>query len=616
MTAPLAAARDPVVEARAALSLGRLEDARSHFGAAIAQSPGNAMLLVEAAVVEGRLGDFKAAERLVEKSLKLDPDNADAWYNLGQVARERNVLERAVRMFRKAVELDPQYSDAAYGLGEALYVQGKVEESLPWLEEAARLAPDDAEIMHVKALALDHLGRARQAIDAYRQVLALQPDHVNAKLNLAVLTTRHADPLESLALVEQVEASAGVPPAGYALAAQVLNSVGEDKRALAYADQAVAAGVNGAKAMLTRADILSGAGDFAGAEADLRKVLETRKDAAEAYYRLARMKRLEPKAERALLRQGQDKTKPASTRAAAHYALYHLYEQAGDDPRAFEMLALANALHRGEAVFDLTHHQAYCTRIMATYSPERIAEQSRHGFDRPGPVFIFGMPRSGTTLTEQILAAHPDVVALGERLDVNRAVRSGKGWPDAAVDFDAATVLDQGRQVYDSMLASAGDRRLASDKSPGNYMLAGAIACMLPRAKLVYVRRTPGDNALSLFEGSFLRGLNYSYDLGHIGAVYRAHLQLMNHWIETCGLPIHIVDYDLLVHDPEPHIRGLLDFVGLEFVPECLAPHRVERNVRTSSVWQVRQPISAKSVGRWRRYQQQLEPFHRALEGA
>jgi hypothetical protein len=147
-------------------------------------------------------------------------------------------------------------------------------------------------------------------------------------------------------------------------------------------------------------------------------------------------------------------------------------------------------------------------------------------------------------------------------------------------------------------------------------MLVGAIACMLPNAKLVYVRRTPGDNALSLFEQSFLRGLNYSYDLGQIGAVYRQHLQLMHHWIETCGLPIHTVDYDLLVQDPETHIRRLLDFLGLDFRPECLAPHRVERVVRTSSVWQVRQPISANRSAAGVAMNSSWSPSFGALEGA
>jgi tetratricopeptide (TPR) repeat protein len=391
---------------------------------------------------------------------------------------------------------------------------------------------------------------------------------------------------------------------------------GEDERALAYVDRALAHGDNVAEARVTRAAILSDRGDFDGAEAELRKVLEIKKDSPQAYHRLAVIRRLEPKAERALLRQAQDRKAPASARSAAGFALYQLYDQAGDHRRAFDMLSQANALKARETMFEVARHEAYCALIKSTYSPQLIAGQRAHGFERPGPVFIFGMPRSGTTLTEQILAAHPDVVALGERLEVQRAVTSGHGWPGAAVDFDGAVVHDQGRQVHGSMFAGAEGRPLATDKAPGNYLLAGAIACMLPNARLVYVRRTPGDNALSLYEQSFARGLNYSYDLGHIGAVYREHMQIMEHWIETCGLPIHTVDYDLLVQDPEPHIRALLDFVGLDFRPECLAPHRVERSVRTSSVWQVRQPISAKSVGRWRRYEQQMEPFFRALEGA
>ncbi len=616
MTAPLAAARDPLVEARAALNRGRLEDARNHFAVAIRQGAGDAMLLVEAAVVEGQLGDFKAAERMLEKALKLEPDNADAWYNLAQVARERNVLERAVRLFRKALTLDPHYADAALGLGEALYVQGKAEEALPWLDQAATLSPEDAEIVHVRALALDHLGRADAAIAAYRQVLRLQPDHVNARLNLAVLTAQTTDPLESMALLEEVEAGEGVPSAGYAVAAQVLHFAGEDERALAYVDKTLAAGINTAEARVTRATILSDAGDFDGAEAELRKVLEIRKDSAHAYHRLAIIKRLDPKAERVLLRLALDQQASISARAAACFALYHLHERAGDDQSAFEMLSRANALKDRGANFDVARHEAYCERIKAVYSPQLIAGQRAHGFDRPGPVFIFGMPRSGTTLTEQIVAAHPDVAALGERLDVQRAVTATPGWPGSAVDLDPAALHDQGSKVHAGMFARADGKSFATDKTPGNYLMAGAIACMLPKAKLVYVRRTPGDNALSLYEQSFARGLNYSYDLANIGRVYRAHQHLMEHWIEGCELPIHTVDYDLLVQDPEPHIRHLLDFLGLDFVPECLAPHRVERNVRTASVWQARQPISAGSVGRWRRYEKQMEPFFRALEGA
>jgi tetratricopeptide (TPR) repeat protein len=616
MTVPAAHLVDMAAQARAALASGRLDEARKHFGAAMARTPRDAMLLVEAAVVEGQLGDLKAAERLLDKALKLDPNNADAWYNLGQVARAKDQLERAVRLFRKTLAIDPEYNDAAFGLGEALYCQGKAAEALVPLAQATRRAPDDAEIVHVTALCLDHLGKTGPALAAYRQVLRLQPGHGYARLNLAVLTTRVGDPLEALDLFGQVETSTGVQPETFALAAQILHHAGEPDRALAYVDKALAAGLHPAEATTTRANVLIERGDFDGAEADLHKVLKLKKDSAWAYNRLAAIRRLRPGAERPLLRQAQDGSAPALTRIAAFSALYHLYAQNGDHERAFEMLASSNALKSAEAPFDVRQDEAYCQRIIETYSPQHLARMQPSGFDRPGPVFIFGMPRSGTTLTEQILAAHPDVFARGERGDVHRIVTRTPGWPETALSLDAASLHEQGREIHDIMFAAAEGRPMATDKTPGHYTLVGAIVCTLPRAKLVYVRRQPGDNALSLYEQIFLRGLNFSYDLGQIGAVYRHHQRIMQHWIETCGLPIHTVDYDRLVQDPEPHIRRLLDFVGLDFRPECLTPHRVERSVNTSSVWQVRQPISAKSVGRWRRYERQLEPFFKALESA
>jgi tetratricopeptide (TPR) repeat protein len=616
MTVPAAHLLDMAAQARTALAMGRLEEARKHFGAAIARTPRDAMLLVEAAVVEGRLGDLKAAERLLDKALKLDPDNADAWHNLGQVARGKDQLDRAVRLFRKALALDPEYVDAAYGLGEALYSQGKAAEALVLLDQATRQAPDDAEILHVKALCLDHLGETGPALAAYRQVLRLQPEHGNGRLNLAALVIRVGDPQEALDLLGQVETSTGVPPKTFALAARILHHAGEHDRALAYVDKALAAGVDLAEVTTTRANVLIAQGDFDGAEANLHKVLKLKKDSAWAYYRLAFIKRLRPEAERPLLRRAQDGSASALTRIAAFSALYHLYAQSGDHERAFDMLASSNALKSAEAPFDVRNDETYCQRIIDTYSPQHLARMQPSGFDRPGPVFIFGMPRSGTTLTEQILAAHTDVFALGERNDVHRIVTRTPGWPQSAPSMDAASLHEQGRQIHDTMFAAAEGRPVATDKTPGHYKLVGAIACMLPRAKLVYVRRDPGDNALSLFEQIFLRGLNYSYDLGQIGAVYRHHRLYMQHWMENCGLPIHTVDYDQLVQDPEPHIRRLLDFVGLDFRPECLTPHRVERSVHTSSAWQVRQPISARSVGRWRRFERQFEPFFKALESA
>jgi hypothetical protein len=186
-------------------------------------------------------------------------------------------------------------------------------------------------------------------------------------------------------------------------------------------------------------------------------------------------------------------------------------------------------------------------------------------------------------------------------------------WPEGMASLDAETIGRMGSELYAKVTAKTGKEDLTTDKTPGNYVFLGLIRTLLPKAKLVYVHRSPGGNVLSLYEQNFLRGLNYSYDLNDIVEVYRAHVEMMRHWIATCRMPVHTVDYDALVREPEPHIRALLDFLGVEFHPDCLRPELVERSVRTSSVWQVRQPITSSSVDRWMRYERQLGPFVRAI---
>lgn len=608
-------AQQAMIEARLAERQGRLEEARRHYGRAIAGAPRDAPLLVEASVIEGRLDNLKGAERLLLKALKLDPANADIYYNLGQVARQEEQLERATRMFRRSVELDPTYEEAAFALGEALYVQGLASEALTWLERAAAAKPNDPEIRHVLALTLDHLGRIPAALAAYREVLRLDPGHDNAMLNLAVLTAQSADPLESIDLVNRMEAEKRIRPEHYSHVAKVLNIAGENERSLKYAELAVAEGGDVLDAANTRANILIDFGDFDEAEKELRKILNINRDSVHAYYRLSVIKRLDRQAEKILRRHSQNERMTAVERSNAYFALFHLLDRAGEYDDAFEMLRLGNELKGGRVPFDIRRHDEQADRVMATYTPEFIESRRGQGYDGLGGIQVGGMPRSGTTLTEQILAAHPLVHAGGESLNVATIVRREPNWPASALDASPETLRQQGKDIHEALFRDAEGKPFATDKTPANYAFFGALACLLPGIKLVYVRRQPGDNAMSLYEQSFLRGLGYSYDLASIGAVYRTHQRVMDHWINVCRLPIHTVDYDALVQDPEPHIRALLDFAGLDFHPDCLTPNRVERAIKTSSVWQVRQPINAKSVGRWRRYERQMQPFLRALEG-
>jgi len=615
MNLPASSIGQAVAQARLADRRGELDEARRLYLQAVSQAPRDPQLLLETSVIEGRLGNLKSAERMLSKALKLAPTNPDIHYNLGQIARQEDQLDRAVRLFRRCLDLDPGHGDAAFALGEALYVQGKSEEALPWLERAQRESPADAEIRHVRALALDHVGRSFEALTEYREVLRLAPRHENAALNLAALAVQVGDPQESIDVLSEIEARSGIPSGGLVVAAKVYNLNGQNQRALELIEQSLAAGLNIAEALAARANLFMDQGDFDGAERDLREVVRLNGDEVHAWYLLAVMNRLTADVEPRLLRCLKDPTLSAESRANLYFALYHLHDRSGRFEQAFEALREANAIKALRAPFDLGRHLKQAERVISTFTPAYLESRRGQGFEGRGSILVTGMPRSGTTLTEQVLAAHPSVHAGGESLNVTRAIKQGMAWPESSRDLDEADVREQGGRLHEQIMQDAGERPFATDKTPANFMFFGAISSALPNARLVYVHRQPGDNALSLFEQNFMRGLHYSYDLAAIGAVYRQHVAVMDHWIKTCRLPIHTVCYDDLVRDPEPHIRALLDFVGLDFHPDCLTPNRVERSVRTSSVWQVRQPINAKSVGRWRRYEAQMQPFFRALEG-
>jgi tetratricopeptide (TPR) repeat protein len=605
-----------VTQARGLARRGRYEEARSAYRQAIAAMPRNPELLLELGVLAGQHGDLASARRSLEKALKLDRTDANIPFNLGQVAKAEGQNERAIHYFRQTLTLDPEYHEALFDLGEALYVAGRPAEALPFLDKAVAADPRNAEAHHVRALVLDRLERTAEAVAAYRKVLEIDPGHVNACLNLAIQVAQSGAPWEALDLVDAVEVKSDVPPEGYASVARVLHLVGEQERAAAYVEQSLAANVNVNEALMSRANIAIDDGDFARAEADLRRLLSDRKSAPWASYRLAFIKRLEPEAADQLERWADDESLSSVLRAGACFALYSLLDEAGEYDRAFEVLRRANDLKAITSPSNVASQIEQSARIARTFTPDFIAERARHGDQRPGAVFIVGMPRSGTTLTEQILAAHPKVYAGGERQDVARARLQVPGWPEGFRDLAPEAIARLGGELLAKMRAKAAGTDLATDKTPGNYVFLGLIASLLPNARLVYVRRHPGGNMLSLYEQNFLRGLNYSYDLATIAEVYKAHLDIMRHWTQTCGMPIHTVDYEALVSDPEPHIRALLAFLGLEFHPDCLRPEQVGRVVKTSSVWQVRQPIGTGSLARWKRYERQLAPYLSTLEDA
>jgi tetratricopeptide (TPR) repeat protein len=298
----------------------------------------------------------------------------------------------------------------------------------------------------------------------------------------------------------------------------------------------------------------------------------------------------------------------------AAYALGKAYEDIDEWDRSFERTAQANAIKRRQVNFDLAAEVRFARRLMERFSAAFFAALGGVGSDSELPIFILGMPRSGTTLVEQILASHDAVHGGGEREDLRAVVGKGiQPFPDAVAGLQASDWRALG-DAYVSHLARL-DRsaKHVTDKMPRNFYFVGVIAAALPKARIVHCRRSPMDTCLSCFGLHFPYGQEFTCDLAELGGYYRAYRGLMEHWHGVLPGRILDVDYEQIVSDPETQARRLIDFCGLPWQDQCLDFHNSKRQVATASAAQVREPVHSRSVARWRRFEKYLGPLRAAL---
>src|SRR5579864_8402410 len=308
-----------------------------------------------------------------------------------------------------------------------------------------------------------------------------------------------------------------------------------------------------------------------------------------------------------------------------HFALAKAFSDLRQYERSFEHLIQGNTLVRQVNRYDEAATLGLFARIRATFTPEFIHSREGFGDESPVPVFIVGMPRSGSTLTEQILASHPKVFGAGEITDffasvlLNLSDTSGhqphrKSFPEMVSDVTGEQLRRIGTSYLTKLRAASSTAQRITNKNLENFKLVGLIHLALPNARIIHIRRDRADTCLSCFASLFKFGNEFSYDLGELGRYYRTYEGLMEYWRQV--LPEHSmleVQYEALVADLEPQVRRILTYCGLEWHEACLTFDRTERPIATASATQVRKPLYSNSVGRWRRYEKQLRPLLEAL---
>jgi tetratricopeptide (TPR) repeat protein len=532
----------------------------------------------------------------------------------------RGAVDAAADRCRDLLDAHPESGEALRFLALARLRQHRLDEAEQCLERALACSGPSADLLNDLGIARMKRGASEAAIDSFSRALDLDPVHADALGNVAAALVRlkqfdRAQPyLERLVAVQPLSGQAHARAANNSLA------TGDSAAGLRQARKAVRCAPHLREARLALANALETTGRFKQAQFQYLTVLRTRPQQPVALAKLLSMRRttVDDRHVRAAETAVADPSTRSSDRAQLHLALARYHDQRGSFDDAFAHAARGHAIQWERTGFDLDRHAQLVDGILRIFTPELVHRLSQHAVQSARPVFIVGMPRSGTTLVEQILASHPAVAAGGELPTVavlaHEIGRDGEPYPAGAARLDAARIVALGRRYLDRLDAVSTDVAHVTDKMPFNFMHLGLIASLLPQARIIHCRRDPMDTCLSCFFTSFSESLSFASDLRALGAYYVAYRRMMAHWRTV--LPrarLLEVDYERLVGQSEDVVREMLAHCGLPWDPACLEFHRTERGIRTPSRWQVRQPIYAHSVGRWRHYEAQLQPLRDVL---
>lgn len=559
--------------------LGRWAEAVKPLKAHLARQPGDRDATVMLATAMSRNGESDAALALIKAHCERHPADVGALCQLARSYAESGQAAEAARICDQALRDSPEDTDVLILKADLLEFDDRLSEATDVLERIDRKTPGDPRILARLSKVYWVQGKPEVAIAYARAALKLSPHHVPTILLLSseVLTR---DTGEARQLLEHAEAIAPADPAVRVLKGRLLEFEGDKQGAW----ECVRAAIESGSVDLHAATVAAGVAPAIGKIDEAIALLE----------RLAN-------------RPGIAITEHRSLR----FALTRLCDKAKQYDNAFKHAAIANRLKN--AVYDDSTRKTQIERLKVVYSVDAVATLPRSRNRSELPVFIVGMPRSGTSLMEQILSCHSKVHARGETTDVKKLIESIPYYPDAVRDLPVEK-LDAMAEAYIERLRMLDSGALrVTDKLPGNYMFLGPISQLFPAARIINCRRDPRDICLSNYTIEFIAGHAYAYDLESLAHAYENYRNLMEHWKAVLALPILDVRYEDLIADPRAWVAKVLEFCGLDWEDACLDFHKSDRQVVTASYDQVRTPLYTTSVARWKHYERHLEPVSRIL---
>ena len=524
-------------------------------------------------VSAAQVGKVDMAILAFKKVTELNPNYPDGYNNFGNVLQEKGALIEAIGAYKKALTLKPNYTQAIYNLGNCFKKKGDLAEAIKAYDKALFLNSDYFDAYNNKGNALKDWGKFEAAIASYKMAISLRPNHAEAYNNL-----------------------------GFSLTEQ-----GELEEAIKHLKKALSLKSNYAEAYNNMGITLKDQSKLKEAIDAYNKALSLKPDYAEAHRNLSTLIKYKPDnpQEVAVSERIKRPDLKDDDRCHLHYTYAKMKEDLGELDVAFENYVAGGRLRQKLLSYDLKQDEPIFDQIKNT-APE-LKELS---FSEPieaapnTPIFILGMPRSGTTLVEQIVSSHSLVHGSGE---LSLLSRFGGKLSSGQRNIDSNTLLKVRYSYLDELGKVSDNKRFVTDKMPHNFLHIGLILQAFPEAKIIHVKRDPAATCWSNFKHYFShRGLGYSYDLNDTVSYYKLYHDLMEFWDQHYGNKIYHLDYDKLTIEQEIETRKLIEYLKLGWEDDCLSPHKNKRSVRTASQQQVREKVYKGSSQAWRKFEPYL----------
>ena len=570
-------------------------------------------------LIAHQVGNNDIAINLISEAIQNDPGNPTYCYNLGTVCQDQGKPGEAIACYQKALHLKPDYADAYYSLGAAFQDQGKSDEAIACYQKALHLKPDYADAYNNMGNAFKGQGKPGEAIACYQKALHLKPDCADVYYNMGNALQDQGKPGEAIACYQKALYLKPDCADAYNNMGHVFKDQGKPGEAIACYQKVLHLEPYSADVYCNMGNALKNQGNIDEAETCYRKALSIKPHSVNAYHNLAGLIKFRKEDDAFSVLESVKKKKSLSDHenAMLHFTLGKIYEDIDDCESAFENYRLGNELRKKcrDQDYRILDHEKLILLFMETFDADFFDRRRDFGIATELPVFIVGMPRSGTTLVEQILSSHPQVFGAGELPDINQIkeylIKQDRRDSFAKVveSMDARLSMSLAEQ-YLTRLRSLSDNVIRiTDKMTSNFKLSWLIVLLFPKAKIINCQRNPLDTCLSCYFTNFTQDLGYKYDLRNLGLYYRQYQRLMKHWHTVLPIPILDVQYEELVENQEYVSRKIIEFCNLDWDDNCLEFYNNRRCVQTASASQVRRKIYKTSIGRWKKYEEYLAPL-------